>query len=122
MAADALVVENLRFSIYDCIWGFAVATMPSPSCVARELTDFGRAVGRYDGEGAIATAHPLATACAVRFVRGICRYDISVWIQNYHPPVYRLPTTIYHLPTTNSITNHRADIQPHPASLRHFSS
>ena len=32
-----------------------VATAPSPSCVARELTDFGNAVGRYDGEGAIAT-------------------------------------------------------------------
>ena len=29
-----------------------VATAPSPSCVARELTDFGKAVGRYDGEGA----------------------------------------------------------------------
>ena len=32
-----------------------MATAPSSSCVARELTDFGRAVGRYDGEGAIAT-------------------------------------------------------------------
>ncbi|MDE3275597.1 MAG: hypothetical protein PUJ80_06195, partial [Verrucomicrobiota bacterium] len=33
----------------------AVATTPSSSCVAREWTDCGRAVGRYDGEGAIAT-------------------------------------------------------------------
>ena len=47
-----------------------VATAPSPSCVARELTDFGRAVGRYDGEGAIATCRGrVAVRCDLRSTR-----------------------------------------------------
>ena len=48
----------------------------------------------------------LATACAVRFVRGICRHDISVWgyrttihLSTDYPP----PTIIYQLPTQSQI-------------------
>ena len=40
-----------------------MATMPPSSCVAREWTDFGKAVGRYDGEGAIATCRGMAATC-----------------------------------------------------------
>ena len=47
-----------------------VATTPPSSCVARELTDFGRAVGRYDGEGAIATCRGSgAVHCDLRSTR-----------------------------------------------------
>ena len=43
-----------------------MATTPSSSCVAREWTDFGKAVGRYDGEGAIATGGSQSSATAGR--------------------------------------------------------
>ena len=53
-------IHDFRLAIasgHSGICGFAVATTPPSSCVAREWTDSGKAVGRCDGEGAIATCH-----------------------------------------------------------------
>ena len=96
-----------------------VATTPPSSCVAREWTDFGKSVGRYDGEGAIATCtggpQPVRLTpeahCPPQPAH--CQLPTANYpLPTAHCPLptthcqlptanYQLPTTNYQLPTTN---------------------